>query len=728
MHREQIKLFFCTFKVVALILIFLLQQATQLLSQDKDGLQVNKFLEMSFEELMNVELITAGKRPEVINEIPASVVVISRDEIKKYGYRNLQEILENVPGYYVIDQYAHTDVTLGVRGFWSPSTKGVIIMVNGINQMQDVYTHFPLNKVAVPVEAIDRIEIIRGPMSVIYGSGAFYGAINIITNDFKKNKSKSTVSASYGTNNNQKIIFRVVGSDNDFRFSANGSFARSEGQNIKWNKMSSNPYFGNKTTKNFFENSSHYFNLSGSYKEFYGNFTIIRDNKPWIFLWLDLNNPNRKISDFATVRLGHRKKIDKLEWDLKFGYYSTNIQSGNTFSHDPIIEPHYDYSHWALGSQSFDIDINTFYTPSDKFNITSGIFYRRLLQRYELLNMPSIPFNDVVIRQPYDVNLQNYAVFGQANYKFSNKIDLVAGLRLEKISKGKIIWEVGYGHDLANVDEPYSRWDLPMDASKVQFIPRLAVIYSLYENSIMKFLYGKAVRMPAYHEINDVVLYPNENPIEPEAIHTFELNYISSLSKRLTINLSIYRNILENLIYRKEWMDGDNYRATTTNEGEMNTNGLEIVIKAKPVENLQLDLSLTYQDTEDQNNPERNVMCSPQILAYGKLAWNILPDFHIAFTSNYVDRMSAQWDISKINPRDNTFGKRIGKDTPAYLNLGINVRVDNLFRMNGLFVNCRISNILNQEIRYPTYSHSVWADKGTRGIKRFFLITVGKNF
>ena len=68
----------------------------------------------------------------------------------------------------------------GVRGFWSKGwNDNVIIMVNGVDQISDYFNDYPLTTIAVPVEAIDKIEVVRGPMSVIYGSGAFFGAINI---------------------------------------------------------------------------------------------------------------------------------------------------------------------------------------------------------------------------------------------------------------------------------------------------------------------------------------------------------------------------------------------------------------------------------------------------------------------------------------------------------------------------------------------------------------------
>ena len=116
---------------------------------------------------------------EEFMDVSTSVIALSREEIETYGYTSLQEILENMTGLYMIDDYAWTgSPTLGVRGFLSAGfSNDVIIMVNGVNQLEDYWNSYSLARICVPVEAIDRIEVIRGPMSVEYGSGAFFGAI-----------------------------------------------------------------------------------------------------------------------------------------------------------------------------------------------------------------------------------------------------------------------------------------------------------------------------------------------------------------------------------------------------------------------------------------------------------------------------------------------------------------------------------------------------------------------
>ncbi len=131
--------------------------------------QAKELFEMSLEELLDVEIVTAGKKLEKVADVPASVVVISRHEIETYGYTPLEQILANVPGLYPIDDYAWTgSLNYGVRGFFSTgSFNDMIILVDGVNQKESLYDSYNLSKMAIPVEAIDRIEVVRGPWSVI---------------------------------------------------------------------------------------------------------------------------------------------------------------------------------------------------------------------------------------------------------------------------------------------------------------------------------------------------------------------------------------------------------------------------------------------------------------------------------------------------------------------------------------------------------------------------------
>jgi hypothetical protein len=98
----------------------------------------------------------------------------------------------------------------------------------------------------------------------------------------------------------------------------------------------------------------------------------------------------------------------------------------------------------------------------------------------------------------------------------------------------------------------------------------------------------------------------------------------------------------------------------------------------------------------------------------------------LALTGSYVGKMLPFYDETILNP-DSTRGARIGDEVNGYLLLGSNLRIENIF-YNGFYLDVKCNNILNNEIRYPTTNNNSWADRGTLGPGRTFLVGIGKKF
>ncbi len=138
--------------------------------------------EATLEQLGNVKVYSASKHLQAASEAPSSVTVITADEIQKYGYRTLADILKTVPGFFVTNDRNYSSV--GVRGFARPGdfNTRVLLLVDGHRLNDNVYdeamigTEFPIN-----IDLIQRMEVIRGPVSSLYGSNALFAVINIIT-------------------------------------------------------------------------------------------------------------------------------------------------------------------------------------------------------------------------------------------------------------------------------------------------------------------------------------------------------------------------------------------------------------------------------------------------------------------------------------------------------------------------------------------------------------------
>jgi iron complex outermembrane receptor protein len=124
----------------------------------------------------------ASKYEQRVSEAPASVTLITSEEIKKYGYRTVADILRSVRSFYVI--YDRNYSFVGTRGFGRLGgyNNRLLFLIDGLRYNDNIFdgaligTDFVLD-----VDLIDRIEIIRGPASSLYGTSAFFGVVNIIT-------------------------------------------------------------------------------------------------------------------------------------------------------------------------------------------------------------------------------------------------------------------------------------------------------------------------------------------------------------------------------------------------------------------------------------------------------------------------------------------------------------------------------------------------------------------
>src|SRR5260221_5164376 len=124
----------------------------------------------------------ASERLQPVTEAPASVSFITADEIARYGYRTLADILRGVRGMYVSDDRNFSLV--GTRGFATPGdyTSRILLLVNGHRVNDNVLGQAEIGaEFGLDPSMFERVEIIRGPASALYGDSAFFAVVNVIT-------------------------------------------------------------------------------------------------------------------------------------------------------------------------------------------------------------------------------------------------------------------------------------------------------------------------------------------------------------------------------------------------------------------------------------------------------------------------------------------------------------------------------------------------------------------
>ncbi|HWR89151.1 MAG TPA: TonB-dependent receptor plug domain-containing protein, partial [Dissulfurispiraceae bacterium] len=146
-------------------------------AQDAD-----KLADMSMEDLINVKVYGASKFEQSLIDAPSSVTIITADDIRKYGYRTLADVLRSVRSLSVTNDRNYS--YLGARGFGRTGdyNSRFLVVVDGHRINDNIYDSSLFGtEFIVDVDLIDKVEIIRGPGSSLYGNNAFFGVVNVIT-------------------------------------------------------------------------------------------------------------------------------------------------------------------------------------------------------------------------------------------------------------------------------------------------------------------------------------------------------------------------------------------------------------------------------------------------------------------------------------------------------------------------------------------------------------------
>jgi len=692
---------------------------------------------LTLEELMDARVITASKFSEEIKDVPASVVIVNREEIERLGFTTLTEILQNIPGLYMIDDYYWLgSVNFGVRGFFSTGAfNDMIILVNGVNQMSDKYSDYPDVKINVNVESIERIEVIRGPMSVIYGSGAFMGAINIITTSEEQDVPKSIVSVGYGNYGRTKLNFKHSNQNNNLNYSVDLSYDKTDGIDNQFSDLTTNldilEYVGlskNATLKGQMDNARKYFHVALGFDGFFTDFSYAETQKDVFDAQPNYYGGSQLTTNAANMVLGYKKSLsDIFTFITKFGYYSHS----HTLDYN-IFRPNY-YEIDAQNTHSCDFEFDGFLTFSENFNIEFGLYRRTILDILQISDFGyyGLEYAQGEIGLPDNETYSNSAVFTQVDYSPIQKLKLIGGLRVEFLDDYKMEYARGLiSEDPAANCPPDSTClrriynaTLSPENNGVLFIPRIAALYTLNDNHVLKFMFGKAIKQPSFTE--NYRQLPNNGPqLKAADISTFEINYLGNYFNTFNINASIFYNSINNLISTtnifnqetKEW------EIFSSNSGTLKTKGFELGLIIKPSDDIIINLSGVYQNSQNLKSGYENITLgySPKYLGYFNASYLFSHEASIAVLGRYISETETQWKTNSTVEN----GSRIGNKIKSYTIIDVNFRYNNIFDTN-LFCDLKIGNIFDSVVRYPTTTSNIWANKGTLGFGREILFSFG---
>ena len=715
---------------------------------------------------------TAGKRNQSIGQIPASVVIVSKEEILAQGYQSLPEILENVTGLYLFRDYSWSggDPIVGMRGFFSQGfNNDIIILVNGVNMYEEYWGYYPFSRFPIAVEAIDRIEIVRGPMSVLYGSGAFFGAINIITNspletDVADNETfPKYLALSYGSRDTRRVSGGLKYKKDRISFAFNTNVTATDGLDQPFGRflgeatslkvdsaVNANPEIRSRTNE-MLPREQRYLSASLSLQDKAGltqysvDLTASSENRGVFESTVASSNSfcacpipesytqspgvlNRSNSIYGGVRITHSPKDNNLNLNasLFFHEYRTQIDydaGGNRIGQSTFL------------SKAFETELSA----SKSWRKISGIvgFNTRIADDlFTTFDTPNANLTDGnnFIRLDDNQNLALISAFGEFEYEMlPNKLAFTGGLRIEKLSDFNYLSKPTSQTNLAIT--PDRSDDIQADAV---VIPRGALVWTLNPTNFLKILYGEARKRPSFGNFTDTtsLQFPRIQTIEVNYIRESEIKEDQKLRTRF--NASFYYNSIENLLSRVSSVDASGDATFFSgNTRSVNTIGGEAGLFLSHTDNWQIEMSgslnrsnetqIFKNDTVTNQSPS----FSPWLLAYFKANyhWKLKPfDLSAGLNMRYISQVQSGLIVVEGNVQ------RLGDQIRDYTQSNLNLRISRSSltpdqqrnKLRNMYLALSMTNVLNANVQYPTTGNNEsWATQGSPGFSRRFFLTLG---
>jgi outer membrane receptor protein involved in Fe transport len=438
--------------------------------------------DLPFADLLQTRIESGTKRSEEVRDIPASVTIVTRQEIERYGYVTFEELLKNIPGLFMLDTTG--EQLLGSRG---PMGGGIQLLVNGVGLHQSRQKGLTMpegSQYNIPVESIDRIEVIRGPMSIIYGNNAFVGVINVVTNQIDQNGPRTSVSA--GTNRSGRLFARAGGASDEGYWVLNAGGYRTDGLEGDYADMMGpgqlaqmspgmHPSMAGDMTRR-----DRSLDLSAGWGEWtadirYGE----RDYGFYLF------SPAFEEGNQADLTTWHAA----LSWEHRFAD-NLALRVSGVHSDEEVDVDAFDFLMAELdgfqyqGARRTDLELNLFYDPLPDLNLLAGYRFR-VLSNIENRAQVSPGIIDYW-RQVDDLSLHD--LFAEVGWNASEPLRLVGGLRLSRLPDSYDYTDTDY---LTGEESRGST--VPDDRNLLT--GRIAALWSLDSHRVIKLIGGPRPRI-----------------------------------------------------------------------------------------------------------------------------------------------------------------------------------------------------------------------------------------
>ncbi|MBQ8820807.1 TonB-dependent receptor [Campylobacter sp.] len=639
-------------------------------------------------------VVTASGFSQEIKEAPATVNVITKKELERKPYRDVAEAISDIPG---VDLYA----SKGKSGAYNITMRGItgytLVLVDGRRQgiSGDIGPNGfgeVMNAFLPPISSIERIEVIKGPMSTLYGSEALGGVVNIIT---KKVSDEWGVSVGFNSILNQDTQW---------------------GNTYGYNIYADGPVIDNKLGA--------VFRYAQSYRA-----------------QSEVTHRNSKGEEVPATQAQSPTKANNYNIGTRLNYIHDDA---NTFTFDiDYARNHFDNREGQLGTvgakggyePTMDIEkLVTYLTHEgvyDGFTINSGIQYNRVTNdsRLVVAQNPYSGQNRDILAQDYIADTKAVIPIGQ-----SNILSVGAEYKLEKM-QDKIASPSRFSQYAiaAFAEDEYSILEnlrLTLGARYNyhetfgnNISPRAYLVYNLNDNLTFKGGVSTGFKAPTANRLiageynysgqGKTPAYGNPDLKEETSIN-YELGAVYSdniFNASITGFITDFKDKISSTSYKQDEnipnigtcnasATGGSSCSQAINHGEVQYMGVEVSAGFRPIDDMNLNLSYTYLDSEIKESSSTASIGKPED---GSLKHNIVAKADYSINSTFTPWIKGEWQIDRYMG-DTNINREYYKDI-FLASLGVAVEINKNWNLNA-----GIYNLFDKDF---TDSYETYSNKGT---------------
>jgi iron complex outermembrane receptor protein len=515
----------------------------------------------SLDDLLEVKISGAAKYDQTARQAPASVTIITSEDIERYGYRTLADALMTVRGFFV--SYDRNYTYVGVRGFSRPTdyNNRILLLLDGHTTNENVYGSALLgSELPLELDVVDHIEIVRGPGSALYGTGAMLAVVNVV---LKKGSALNGGRLAVGGGSYRRLqgslsAGKELEEGPDLLVSAFGTDVH--GQDLFYPEYDT-PENGDGVARSLDSDRSY----GGVASATWGDFRLMG-------LW---TSRDKKIPTGAyEVEFGKRTFItsDRLRFlDLRYerGVTPNLLLTARVYADHYGFKGVYPYETPFFDGTDDDWyggEVRARWDPLPNNRVTVGAEYRNDTRAdYRAFDAEATYFRG-------DFPFQVSSLYVQDEFQVTPSLAVTAGLRYDHYST------VGSSTN-----------------------PRAAIVFNPSPSSTAKLLYGRAFRAPNIYETRYETDDARANPdLDPERIETIEAIWEQRLSPSLFGTVSLYQSRITDLI--DQTFDPVDETTQFQNVGAALARGAELGLTARFTGGLSGYASYAYQKAEDDRS------------------------------------------------------------------------------------------------------------------------------